>query len=203
TEELATVEVVYQSSKQWSGSQFETDGMGKATEGAGAEAVALSSSQTGTDGGKKGSRGRVRASREAKRKANEHRERKDRLKGFCITVGDKTAKFKLEPPDAFYNWLYITALRQERNKEKVDCLEKCIQGKKYVGFTDIFFKTQDKLGKRYNCQARALAQYISLQWYRHELLEELFPEAVSLEEILDSAEKRFEEYVRKVYLKLF
>jgi hypothetical protein len=59
--------------------------------------------------------------------------------------------YPLCPKNAFYDWLYIRALVDHSDwiKEKVS----------YSAFTDIEFNPQ----KQVNCQARAFAEYISLQ----------------------------------------
>lgn len=66
-------------------------------------------------------------------------------------------KFPLEPKTFFYDWLYINALVQ--NKELADSVIK------YDGFTDIEFNPQ----KSINCQAHAVALYVSL--HKHKQLE--------------------------------
>lgn len=57
----------------------------------------------------------------------------------------------LEPTTAFYDWLYINTLFQNK-----DLAEKL---KDFDGFTDIAFTP----GKSYNCQAYAAALYVSLE----------------------------------------
>ena len=59
-------------------------------------------------------------------------------------------KFSCEPKTMFYNWLYINTLAQ--NKELTSDLIK------YDAFTDIEFNPQKSL----NCQAEAVAIYVSL-----------------------------------------
>lgn len=66
-------------------------------------------------------------------------------------------KFPLEPKTFFYDWLYINALVQ--NKELADSVIK------YDCFTDIEFNPQ----KSINCQAHAVALYVSL--HKHKQLE--------------------------------
>ncbi|BCL69837.1 hypothetical protein TUMSATVNIG1_17920 [Vibrio nigripulchritudo] len=66
-------------------------------------------------------------------------------------------KFPLEPKTFFYDWLYINALVQ--NKELADSVVK------YDCFTDIEFNPQ----KSINCQAHAVALYVSL--HKHNQLE--------------------------------
>lgn len=69
------------------------------------------------------------------------------LIGFKFSGDD----FPLSPKNAFYDWLYIKALveHSEWIKEKVP----------FVAFTDIEFNP----AKQVNCQARAFAEYLSLQ----------------------------------------
>lgn len=58
--------------------------------------------------------------------------------------------YPLNPSNAFYDWLYIKSLKDRSNwiKENVD----------YDGFTDIEFNPKRQI----NCQARAIAEYVSL-----------------------------------------
>lgn len=66
--------------------------------------------------------------------------------------------WELEPKTAFYDWLYMNALQQ--NPEFVE------QVIHYDAFTDIEFNPN----KSINCQARALAMFVSL--YRKGVLEQ-------------------------------
>ncbi len=90
-----------------------------------------------------------------------------RLIGFRFFEQD----WPLEPPTAFYNWVYINALNQNG-----DLADAAIS---YDCFTDIAFNPQ----KSINCQAGAVALYVSLR--RRSLLErglmsrESFLEAIS------------------------
>lgn len=59
--------------------------------------------------------------------------------------------FPLWPKNAFYDWLYIRSLVIHSKWIK--------ENNSYVAFTDIEFNPQ----KQVNCQARAFAEYISLQ----------------------------------------
>ncbi|WP_434623071.1 DarT1-associated NADAR antitoxin family protein [Azospirillum sp. B2RO_4] len=72
-------------------------------------------------------------------------------KGDLIGFRFLGQNFPLWPKNAFYDWLYIRALlpHNEWIKEKV----------LYDGFTDIEFNPQ----KQVNCQARAFAEYVSMQ----------------------------------------
>ncbi len=60
-------------------------------------------------------------------------------------------EFPLEPKTAFYDWLYITALRQK----KADMTAKI---KTFQGFSDIVFNPARSI----NCQARAAALFVAL-----------------------------------------
>lgn len=60
-------------------------------------------------------------------------------------------EFPIEPPTAFYDWLYMTALSQLN----AFSLQKL---KPYMGFSDIVFNPKVSI----NCQARAAALYVSL-----------------------------------------
>jgi hypothetical protein len=63
--------------------------------------------------------------------------------------GQRWATF---PKSAFYDWLYVSALAQDEqlstNLDRFEC------------FTDIAFNPE----KSFNCQARAVALYVSLRW---------------------------------------
>jgi len=61
-------------------------------------------------------------------------------------------KWPLEPKTAFYNWLYVSALRLQQK----DLMKERIRD--YEGFTDIEFNPK----KSVNCQARACALFVSL-----------------------------------------
>ena len=76
-----------------------------------------------------------------------------RLVGFRFFGVD----WELEPQTAFYDWLYINAL-----KKRTQLAEQIAQ---YSGFTDIVFNPERSI----NCQAYAVALYSSLQ--RRNLLE--------------------------------
>lgn len=67
----------------------------------------------------------------------------------------------LEPKTAFYDWLYIDALKQNPNLSK-ELLE-------FSAFTDIAFNPK----KSFNCQARAAALFVSIS-KRNLLKEEFF-----------------------------
>jgi hypothetical protein len=60
-------------------------------------------------------------------------------------------RFPLQPPTAFYDWLYISALMPDR-RSWLARLEV------YAGFTDIEFNPKRSL----NCQARAAAAFLAL-----------------------------------------
>jgi len=64
----------------------------------------------------------------------------------------RNEKWELEPKTAFYDWIYINILEQNKSLK-----EKLIK-KGYEAFTDIEFNPK----KSINCQARALALYIGL-----------------------------------------
>ena len=83
--------------------------------------------------------------REAKHYIRENA--KGELIGFRLFKED----YPINPKNAFYDWLYIRALvgHSEWIKEKVA----------YSAFTDIEFNPQRQI----NCQARAFAEYLSLQ----------------------------------------
>ena len=76
----------------------------------------------------------------------------------CFKFGD--IEWELEPKTAFYDWLYLYALR-----DHADYLQRLYQ---YDGFSDIEFNPK----KSYSCQARTCAMLVSL------LKKHLFPEIV-------------------------
>lgn len=78
----------------------------------------------------------------------------ERLKssGRLIAFEYSGKRWKLEPKTMFYDWLYINALGLDCNKELAE------QVIEYDDFTDIEFNPQ----KSINCQARAVALYVSL-----------------------------------------
>lgn len=67
-------------------------------------------------------------------------------------------EWELEPRTAFYDWLYINAL-----KKQPEITEKLLT---YSAFTDIEFNPERSI----NCQAYSVALYVSL--YERNLLEE-------------------------------
>ncbi|MEJ5295989.1 MAG: hypothetical protein WHT28_12190 [Fimbriimonadales bacterium] len=184
-QKLTTVEVVYQNSKVWENS----------------ESGSVSADYSGS-------------AFAAKKRANLHRKEGGNLVSFCIHLDGRQFEFDTEPIDAFYNWLYIKALRQSQNEERVTKLEDAIcqeYGVKSlqelaalgdtccVGFTDVFFNHQGKKGKQYNCQARVLAQYISLRIYQPEKLDSIFPPHEKALSDAEDLRKSFDEYVDFVY----
>ena len=88
-------------------------------------------------------------SREAKR--DERLRCSGRLTGFEFA----NVQWPLEPQTAFYDWLYISAL-----KHRADLAE---QLSAYSAFTDIEFNPQ----KSINCQAYSVALFVSLQQRNH------------------------------------
>ena len=91
-------------------------------------------------------------SREAKKDERLHSS--GRLTGFRFFGSD----WGLEPQTAFYDWLYINAL-----KKKSELAEQLVE---YSAFSDIEFNPERSI----NCQAYAVALYVSL--YKRCLLEE-------------------------------
>lgn len=87
----------------------------------------------------------------------------ERLKssGRLIAFKNSGKIWELEPKTMFYDWLYVNALGLECNKELAR------QVVQYDAFTDIEFNPQ----KSINCQARAVALYVSL--YRRGLLQKV------------------------------
>jgi len=93
-----------------------------------------------------------KSSLEAKRDKRLHES--GRLVGFSFF----DEEWPLEPKTAFYDWLYITALKQQSGDIGNQISD-------YSGFTDIEFNPK----KSINCQAYSLALYIALT--RQNLLE--------------------------------
>jgi hypothetical protein len=80
--------------------------------------------------------------------------RDDRVRNGGAIVGFRyhCDEWPTVPRSAFYDWLYVTALSQNRE------LSNEVAG--YDCFTDIAFNPE----KSFNCQARAVALCVSLQW---------------------------------------
>jgi hypothetical protein len=169
-------EVVYQYAKLWEGEP---------------ESVPLNSLPS--------SKQRVKKSRAAKKEARE-RGKDKKLVGFQINFGDgEKIDFPNKPEDSFFNWLYIVALRQHRklHERLLRLIEAHAQ--QSIGFSDIFFAPHSKKVIRYNCQARAVAQYLSIYRFRKEKVEEVFPPSTSLYDIRDHLRGFYDEFVRLVY----
>lgn len=86
-----------------------------------------------------------KSSREAKR--DPRLKTSGRLKGFRFCGVD----WGLEPQTAFYDWLYINALKKHQQFSDKVC--------DYSGFTDIEFNPE----KSINCQAYSVALFVSLK----------------------------------------
>ena len=173
-------EVVYQYAKLWEGEP---------------ESVPLNSLSSSEQG--------VKKSRAAKKEAKE-RGKDKKLVGFQINFGDGVKiDFPNEPKDSFFNWLYIMALRQDcdRNRKLHERLLRLIEAhpQQPIGFSDIFFAPHSKKVIRYNCQARAVAQYLSIYRFRKEKVQEVFPQRASLYDIRDQLRHFYDEFVHLVY----
>jgi hypothetical protein len=168
-------EVVYQYAKLWEGEP---------------ESVPLNSLPSSKQG--------VKKSRAAKKEAKE-RGKDKKLVGFQINFGDGVKiDFPNKPEDSFFNWLYIMALRQHHNQELHQRLLRLI-AQQPIGFSDIFFAPHSKKVIRYNCQARAVAQYLSIYCFRKEKVEEVFPQSTSLYDIRNHLRRFYDEFVHLVY----
>jgi len=171
-------EVVYQYAKLWEGEP---------------ESVPLNSLPSSEQG--------VKKSRAAKKEAKE-RGKDKKLVGFQINFGDGVKiDFPNKPEDSFFNWLYIMALRQHHNRELHERLLRLIKApaQQPIGFSDIFFVPHSKKVIRYNCQARAVAQYLSIYCFRKEKVQEVFPQRASLYDIRDDLRRFYDEFVHLVY----
>ncbi len=74
-----------------------------------------------------------------------------RNSGELIAFNFRGKDFPIEPKTAFYDWLYITALSQQ----KTDIIQEL---EVFQGFSDIVFNPNRSL----NCQARAAALFVAL-----------------------------------------
>lgn len=102
--------------------------------------------------------------------------RDERLKesGKLISFKYADKEWDIEPKTMFYDWLYISALSLESNRELAN------QVLMYDAFTDIEFNP----AKSINCQAKAVALYVSL----------------SRQGILDTVLKATDEYINIITL---
>ena len=73
-----------------------------------------------------------------------------RESGDLVSFQFGDEQWPLEPKTAFYDWLYLQALRQQP--------ELAVELLKFEGFTDIEFNPKRSI----NCQARAAALYVAL-----------------------------------------
>ncbi|ELB2883200.1 hypothetical protein QNE71_001835 [Vibrio alginolyticus] len=91
------------------------------------------------------------------------------------------SEFPNKPRTFFYDWLYINALKQNR--------ELCDQIEEFDGFTDIEFNPE----KSINCQAHSVALYLSLK--HNGCLEQALS---SPEDFLSLTEKHYDQQSRNV-----
>lgn len=98
--------------------------------------------------------------------------RDERLRNSGDVIGFKLGKrnFPTEPKTYFYNWLYINALHKNKDLAR--------EVLNYNAFTDINFNPK----KSINCQAEAVAVYVSLS-RRNTLLKALKSQEDFLEEV--------------------
>ena len=73
-----------------------------------------------------------------------------RNSGEVIAFSYYGEDFPIEPPTAFYDWLYMTALCQKQ-------INLANELRPYQGFSDIFFNPKLSI----NCQARAVAVFVA------------------------------------------
>lgn len=135
---------------------------------------------------------------------SEAAQKRTALKQFSIRIGNQTRNFPIDPPDAFYNWLYLTALRHQHNKILYDRLIEEIRKQDLgrIGFSDIFFTKQSETRTRYACQARTIAILAGLDRTHENELDILFPRNQSLEEYITDEEllkRSFEGFIKLVY----
>jgi hypothetical protein len=177
------LEIVYQYAKLWEGKDEAVNPL---------DEDALISGKPG-----------VKKSRAVKKKVKEMGEGKV-LKCFQINFGGgEKVNFSHKPEDAFYNWLYIMTLRQRHNRELNERLLKLLSDKleesETIGFSDIFFTYKGKQVVRYNCQARAVAQYLSIYRFCEKEIDEIFPQTDSLYEIRDRLSIIYNKFVDFAY----
>jgi hypothetical protein len=110
----------------------------------------------------------VKTSREAKLD--------DRIKssGRLVRFSFYGADWELEPRTAFYDWLYINALK----KQSPDMIEEILS---YSAFTDIEFNPE----KSINCQAYSIALFVSL--HKQNLLDDALASKDSFLSIVSNA----------------
>tara|TARA_B100000287_G_C20344523_1_gene667212 strand:- start:14 stop:739 length:726 start_codon:yes stop_codon:yes gene_type:complete len=105
-------------------------------------------------------------------KKDERIDREKRIIGFEF----EGIKWQTEPKTAFYDWIYLKAVKSNIEDLNNTIYEKILN---YTAFTDIEFNPK----KSINCQARSCALYVSL--FKNELLdialesEEAFLEIIS------------------------
>ncbi|MDI3373700.1 hypothetical protein QLG06_04955 [Pseudomonas sp. V104_6] len=100
----------------------------------------------------------------------------DRIKnsGRLLKFSFYGADWELEPRTAFYDWLYINALR----KQSDDLIDELLS---YSAFTDIEFNPE----KSINCQAYSIALFVSL--HKQNLLDEALISKGSFLSVVGSA----------------
>lgn len=149
----------------------------------------------------------IKGSRASKKEAKERGKGKQ-LKGFQINFGyGEKIDFPHKPEDAFYNWLYIMTLRQLHNQKIHEDLLLLLESddqremgfSDFLGFSDIFFVKKGKKVIRYNCQAKAVAQYLSICHFHGEKIEGIFPITNSLYEARNRLERLFSDFVQLAY----
>jgi len=100
----------------------------------------------------------------------------ERLKNSGLLMGFlfEETRWELEPKTAFYDWLYLNALVQNR--------ELSLKLMQYSGFTDIEFNPQ----KSINCQAKSCALFVSL--YQQVLLTQALTSKQEFLEVLNKGQ---------------
>ncbi|GIV07763.1 MAG: hypothetical protein KatS3mg017_0965 [Fimbriimonadales bacterium] len=178
----------------------------------------------------------VKGSRKAKREANLKSAERGQLQKFCLKIGDLQKEFPAvygsneKSRSAFYNWLYIVTIRQKDKQISEEIMRLCEN--KLIGFTDIFYKKESRIRRpvqqsdgesrgpsdrqkkqheiikiiRYNCQARALAQFVGISLYSPNNINLYFPSCRNLRELLEREkdpsrfpEDCFEKFLEQVY----
>lgn len=82
----------------------------------------------------------------------------EEIRGSSLSRFEMSDKvFPLVPRSCFYDYLYVSALRQEQNRHLTESIMR------YRVFTDIMFNPGSGRNKKYNTQARSCAIFVALR----------------------------------------
>lgn len=122
--------------------------------------------------------------------------------GFVLRLGDVSKPFVNNPPDAFYNWLYIYSVRQNeplyegiKNTFRSKSVSDVYPGYRQIAFSDIYFAR----GAFAN-QAKALAMLVGMQMAGIDV-DSMFPKVSSLRDLIDKSldDVSFKSFLSTVY----